>query len=653
MVDQYQPSPQQTKVLVVDDLVANAELLAEILRDEGYQAIVAHSGRQALEKVASDKPDIVLLDVMMPDIDGFEVCRRIKSNRATLFLPVILVTALSAVEHRVKGAQVGADDFITKPPDERELFTRIRSLSRVQALHRALEASNRQLRDVVQERTQQLEQATEELRKLLAEKAHFSPGLVPDSPVGRPGQAPDALSSPGWTAGGQIVSPPAGGTEGGGGQPTGIDRQAMRDFKRSLFEKLSDSLEGRADLGRTPEIVAMLSERLASIYDASGLRLPNAARQQLFSEILDDILGYGPIEPLLADASITEVMVCGPSLVYVERKGHLSKTPIEFDDDEHVLRVIDRIIRPLARRIDRKSPMVDARLPDGSRVNAIIAPCALDGPAVTIRKFSKERLTVQNLVEFGSLTQEMATFLEACVRSRVNIVVSGGTGSGKTTLLNVLSSFIPAEERIITIEDSAELRLNQEHVVRLEAKPADIDGSGEVPIRQLVKNSLRMRPDRIVVGEVRSGEALDMLQAMNTGHDGSLTTIHANSPRDTIARLETLVLMAGMDLPLKVVRAQIASAVDLIVQQARLRDGSRKVIGITEVQGMEGDMVVLSDIFLFKEKGMQDERVTGELMPTGIRPKFTEKLEVHGFKLPAETFMTRAQLEQMNSLQRR
>jgi pilus assembly protein CpaF len=297
--------------------------------------------------------------------------------------------------------------------------------------------------------------------------------------------------------------------------------------------------------------------------------------------------------------------------------------------------------------------MVDARLPDGSRVNAIIPPCALGGPTITIRKFSREKLTVEDLINFGSLTPQMAEFLKACVCARLNIVVSGGTGSGKTTLLNVLSSFIPEDERIVTIEDSAELQLHQEHVVALEAKPADLDGSGEVTIRALVKNSLRMRPERIVVGEVRAGEALDMLQAMNTGHDGSLTTVHANSPRDTTSRLETLVLMAGMDLPLKVVRAQIASAIDLVVQQARLRDGSRKVVNITEVQGMEGDVIVLSDIFAFKEQGMQDDRVVGELEPTGIRPKFTPRLEAAGFHLPPEVFMRRSQLESPGKQSRR
>jgi pilus assembly protein CpaF len=304
-----------------------------------------------------------------------------------------------------------------------------------------------------------------------------------------------------------------------------------------------------------------------------------------------------------------------------------------------VMRIIDRIIRPLGRRVDRNSPMVDARLPDGSRVNAIIPPCAIDGPSITIRKFAKEKLTVDDLIRFGSVTPQMAQFLEACVHARVNIVVAGGTGSGKTTLLNVLSSFVPADERIVTIEDSAELQLHQEHVVRLETKTADLDASGEVTIRDLVRNSLRMRPERIIVGEVRGGEALDMLQAMNTGHDGSLTTVHANSPRDTIARLETLVLMSGMDLPLKVVRAQIASAVDLIVQQARLRDGSRKVVSITEVQGMEGDVVVLSDLFAFREQGLQDGYVIGELLPTGLRPKFQPKLEMAGFSLPADIYM--------------
>ncbi len=639
MLDLFRPSPDQIKILLVDDMLVNAQLLAELLQGEDYQTVIATSGQEALEKVLSETPNLVLLDVMMPDIDGFEVCRRIKSSPATLFLPVVLVTALSAREHRIRGAEAGADEFITKPPDEQELLSRIRSLTRIQYLHNALEAWNRELKEALEERSRQLEDATADLQKLLKEKVRFKPELVPASTLTPQAQAalPSIPSQPAIPG----VSSPA------------VDQQAPRDFKRRLMSRLSDSLEGRTDLSRTPEMVSSISQRLAAIYEASGLRLPDRLRQQLFREILDDIVGYGPIEPLLADPTVTEVMVTSPHLVFIEQKGRLSKTTIQFDDADHALRIIDRIIRPLGRRVDRRFPMVDARLPDGSRVNAIIPPCALDGPSITIRKFSKEKLTADDLIEFGSLTAEMANFLEACVRSRMNVVVSGGTGSGKTTLLNVLSSFIPVEERIVTIEDSAELQLHQEHVVRLEARPADVDGSGEVSIRQLVKNSLRMRPDRVVVGEVRGGEALDMLQAMNTGHDGSLTTVHANSPRDTIARLETLVLMAGMELPLKVVRSQIASAIDLIVQQARLRDGSRKVIGITEVQGMEGDVVVLSDIFMFKETGMQNDRVVGELLPTGIRPKFTETLEVHGYNLSADIFMTRAQQEQVGNSRRR
>lgn len=332
-------------------------------------------------------------------------------------------------------------------------------------------------------------------------------------------------------------------------------------------------------------------------------------------------------------------MVNGPKRVYVEKKGHLTKTNVAFDDNQHVLQVIDRIILPLGRRVDPDSPTVDARLPDGSRVNAVIPPVAIDGPSITIRKFRKDKLEMQRLVEFGSLMENMAEFLRACVLARLNIVISGGTGSGKTTLLNVLSSFIPEDERIVTIEDAAELQLQQEHIVRLETKPGNIDGGGIVTIRDLVRNSLRMRPDRIVVGEVRGGEALDMLQAMNTGHDGSLTTLHANTPRDALSRLETMILMAGMDLPLKVVRQQIASAVDLIVQQTRLKDGSRKVTAITEVAGLEGDIVVLTDIFKFDQTGIMAEgKVAGEFKPTGIRPLFSSRLEAAGFKLKPEMF---------------
>jgi pilus assembly protein CpaF len=380
-------------------------------------------------------------------------------------------------------------------------------------------------------------------------------------------------------------------------------------------------------------------QSLTQIYSKTGLQFPEDIRERLFQEILNELTGYGPIQPLLDDPDITEVMVNGPKQVYIERKGIIMKTEIVFDDNEHVVRVIDRIIKPLGRRVDADHPTVDARLPDGSRVNAIIPPVAIDGPAITIRKFAKEQLTIQELISLGSLTENMAEFLKACVVARLNIIISGGTGSGKTTLLNILSKFIPHEERIVTIEDAAELQLQQEHVVRLETKPSNPDGSGEVTIRDLVRNSLRMRPERIVVGEVRGGEALDMLQAMNTGHDGSLTTLHANTPRDAISRLETMSLMAGIDLPIIVVREQIASAVDLIIQQTRLRDGSRKVTQITELAGMEGDTVVLTDIFKFEQTRIDTNGVVhGELKPTGIRPLFSTRLESAGFKLGPEVF---------------
>jgi len=384
---------------------------------------------------------------------------------------------------------------------------------------------------------------------------------------------------------------------------------------------------------------AVLSTTLTEAYAQTRLQLSDTIREKLFQDIRDEILGYGPIQPLLDDPEITEVMVNGPKKVYVEKQGLLTKTNIAFDDNEHVQHIIDRIILPLGRRVDADSPMVDARLPDGSRVNAIIPPVAIDGPSITIRKFSKDKLSISQLIHYGSITAGMAEFLRACVIGRLNILISGGTGSGKTTLLNVLSSFIPEEERIVTIEDAAELRLQQEHVVRLETKVANVENRGTVSVRDLVRNSLRMRPDRIVVGEVRGGEALDMLQAMNTGHDGSLTTIHANSPRDAISRLETLVLMAGMELPIKIVRQQVSSAIDVIIQQARLRDGTRKVVAITEVAGMEGDVVVLSDIFKFEQTGIDgDGKVLGQLKPTGIRPLFGPRLEVASFKLSAEIF---------------
>jgi len=409
-------------------------------------------------------------------------------------------------------------------------------------------------------------------------------------------------------------------------------------FKRYLIDQISRSIEGESlQLGNRAEII---KQRLDEAYAQSRANLPEDIRNHIFDEIIDEMTGFGPIQPLLDDPEVTEVMVNGPKKVFIEKGGMLTKSGVTFDDDDHVVRIIERIILPLGRRVDADSPTVDARLPDGSRVNAVIRPVSIDGPCITIRKFKKDKLSIQQLVNFGSLTNNMAEFIRACVLAQLNIVISGGTGSGKTTLLNVLSGFIPESERIVTIEDAAELQLQQEHVLRLETKVSNVDGTGAVTIRDLVRNSLRMRPDRIVVGECRGGEALDMLQAMNTGHDGSLTTLHANSPRDALSRLETMVLMAGMDLPLKVVRQQISSAVDLIIQQTRLKDGSRKVTAITEVVGMEGDTVVLTDIFKFEQTGVgKDNKILGELRATGIRPIFTPRLEAAGFKLSGDVFM--------------
>ncbi len=382
-----------------------------------------------------------------------------------------------------------------------------------------------------------------------------------------------------------------------------------------------------------------VKKTLDMAYQSLNLKLPTTIQQQLSKEIVDEILGFGILQPLIEDDSISEVMVNGPDSVYVEKNGKLVKTGVKFENDDAVIRIIEKIILPLGRRIDADSPTVDARLPDGSRVNAVIPPVTIDGPTITIRKFAKGRLSVDQLIEYDSLSANMAKFLEACVVSRLNVIISGGTGSGKTTLLNVLSRYIPSNERIVTIEDAAELQLQQDHVVRMETKPPNVEGKYQVTIRDLVRNSLRMRPDRIVVGEVRGGESLDMLQAMNTGHDGSLTTLHANSPRDAISRLETMCLMAGMDLPITVIREQIASAVDLIVQQSRLSDGSRKVTSITEVAGMEGPTIVMTDIFKYERTGISPEgKVIGELKPTGIRPFFTTRLEQNGFVLGPEVF---------------
>ena len=419
-----------------------------------------------------------------------------------------------------------------------------------------------------------------------------------------------------------------------GQTPRPAELEKVKDY---LINFVSRELEG-APPGVENRREAV-SQALQKAYQGTRLQLPNTMREQLFHDILDDMLGFGPLQPLIEDESITEIMVNGPKKVFVERKGKLTKTAVTFENDAAVLRVIEKIIAPLGRRVDNDTPTVDARLPDGSRVNAVVAPCSIDGPTITIRKFKKDKLTVDQLIAYGSMTKSMAEFIRACVIGRLNVVISGGTGSGKTTLLNVLSGYIPEDERIITIEDAAELKLQQDHVVRMETKPANLEGRHSVTIRDLVKNSLRMRPDRIIVGECRGGETLDMLQAMNTGHDGSLTTLHANAPRDALSRMETMCLMSGMDLPLKVIREQIASAIDVIVQQSRLRDGSRKVTAITEVAGMEGDTVVLTDIFKFEQTGItQEGKVLGELKPTGIRPLFTPRLEVAGFKLGPEVF---------------
>ncbi|HKG63333.1 MAG TPA: CpaF family protein [Solirubrobacteraceae bacterium] len=367
--------------------------------------------------------------------------------------------------------------------------------------------------------------------------------------------------------------------------------------------------------------------------------ISRADRERLLGEIADDILGHGPLERLLEDDTVTEIMVNGPFDIWVERKGRLQETSARFSDESHLRRIINKMVAQVGRRIDESSPMVDARLPDGSRVNAVIPPLSLSGPLVSIRKFSKQRLNPTDLVKLGTLSTETVEFVQLCVLAELNILVAGGTGSGKTTLLNALSTAIPGDERIVTIEDAAELRLNQRHVLRLEARPKNIEGQGEIGIRELVRNSLRMRPDRIIVGEVRGAEALDMLQAMNTGHEGSLSTIHANSPRDALARVETMVLMAGYDLPVKAIRQQVASALDLIIQLERLQDGSRRVVSITEVGRMESDVITLSELFRFKVEEVQADRtVTGNLSSTGLRPTFLEKFEHRGITLPHSLF---------------
>jgi pilus assembly protein CpaF len=405
-----------------------------------------------------------------------------------------------------------------------------------------------------------------------------------------------------------------------------VKRQVHQALLETLGPKLYDARMTQSEL--EGKVRATLQEVLAA--EDTPLTVPDRAR--IAQEVADDILGYGPIEPYLRDAEVTEIMVNGYNSIYVEREGRLSFVETAFADENHLRRTIDKIVARVGRRVDESSPMVDARLPDGSRVNAVIPPLALDGSLLTIRKFSADPYRAEDLVSFGSMTRALAEFLDACVRGKLNILVSGGTGAGKTTTLNVLSSFIPADERIVTIEDAAELQLHQSHVLRLESRPPNVEGRGEVRIRDLVRNALRMRPDRIVVGEIRDAAALDMLQAMNTGHDGSICTVHSNSPRDTLSRVETMVLMAGMDLPMRAIREQVSSAIDLIVHQTRFKDGSRRITHVTEISGMEGETITLQDIFLF-DYGMgydEDGRSLGHLKSTGLRPKFLDKLADHG-----------------------
>jgi pilus assembly protein CpaF len=410
------------------------------------------------------------------------------------------------------------------------------------------------------------------------------------------------------------------------------------DLKTRVQNKLLGELDPTMDISRTDEVRRTIQNLFEQILAEENIVLSRPERARLFEQITAEILGLGPLQPLLEDETITEIMVNGAKNVYVERKGKLHRVPVTFESNEHVMRIIDRIVAPLGRRIDESSPYVDARLNDGSRVNAVIPPISLVGPVLTIRKFSKNPITIEQLIQFGSITPESVQFLKACVEARLNIVISGGTGSGKTTLLNVLSGFIPADERILTIENAAELQLRQEHVVTLESRPPNIEGRGEITIRHLVMNALRMRPERIIVGEIRDEAALDMLQAMNTGHDGSMTTLHSNGPRDTLSRLETMTLMAGMDLPARAIREQISSAINLIVHQERQRDGTRKVTYITEVSGMEGEVITLTDLFVFEQSGVENGQIIGRLRPTGLRPKFMSKIEASGIHLPPSIF---------------
>lgn len=419
----------------------------------------------------------------------------------------------------------------------------------------------------------------------------------------------------------------------------------MQELKLAVHRRIVDEMtpEEQQILVRGEEAREQI-KNIISVYSnremaENAYPLSRGERLHLVDDISNELLGLGPLEPLLQNDTITEIMVNGPKQIFIEQKGKLKLTDVHFYDNAHLMNIIERILTPLGRRVDESSPLVDARLADGSRVNIIIPPLSLVGPTITIRKFSKKALSIQDLVNFGTLSEDMAVFLDACVRARLNILVSGGTGSGKTTTLNVLSSFIPATDRIVTIEDAAELRLQQTHVVTLESRPPNLEGNGAITIRDLVRNALRMRPDRIIVGEVRSGEALDMLQAMNTGHDGSLTTAHANTPRDVLSRLETMVLMAGMELPVRAVRTQVSSAIDLILQQSRIRDGTRKITYITEVQGMEGDTIVLQDLFRYVQERIDEKgKSVGHYESLGLMPNFMDKFQMNGVDLPKSFF---------------
>ncbi|MEM6823396.1 MAG: CpaF family protein, partial [Verrucomicrobiota bacterium] len=428
--------------------------------------------------------------------------------------------------------------------------------------------------------------------------------------------------------------------------PNSAAADFLLQFKRSLLPYLIQRIDPQLlNSGQEEQLKQTIEQLIDEKLAVEKIPIGKQLRDKLMFDVVNEMIGFGPLEELFGDQTISEVMVNGHHTIFVEQSGKIQLSPVKFVDEASCRRVIDKILSPLGRRVDESSPICDARLPDGSRVNVVVPPCALNGPTITIRKFSKNKLTMEKLQEFKALSKGMAMFLQACVRGALNIVVSGGTGSGKTTLLNALSGYIPNGERIITIEDAAELALQQDHVVRLESKPPNIEGKGEVSIRDLVKSSLRMRPDRVVIGECRGGEALDMIQAMNTGHDGSLTTTHANTPRDALARIATLVLMAGVDLPEKAIREQISSAVHMFVQTARLQDGSRRITHITEVQGMEGATITLQDIFIFEQTGITPEgKVKGVLRGNGIIPKCIDNLRAHGENVPVEVFSTQLEV---------